>query len=77
MRLSIVHFQHVIPVGVDTHRNSFLASEGWILREVGNWIGIRHELRPDQEETLVPQAAVKKAVAMAEEPKKSNERSKV
>lgn len=70
MNFSVVHFTHVVPVGVDTHRNSFLASEGWTLREVGNWIGISREDKPDQEETLVPQMAVKKACAMKEAKKK-------
>jgi hypothetical protein len=70
MNFSVVHFTLVVPVGVDTHRNSFLASEGWTLREVGNWIGISREDKPEMEETLVPQASVKKACVLRAEAKK-------
>lgn len=60
MKLELVHFQHVVPFSAEHNRNSFLASEGWLIDTDATWVMIARMDKPEYE-VMVPIACVKKA----------------
>lgn len=64
MRLELVHFQHHVPFSENHTRNSFLASEGWLIDADSTWVMLARVEKPEYE-VMVPIASVKKAHRVA------------